>query len=282
MRDLKISNRNPGKNSRNRLKRKKKPLELRKLLHRLLRLGIALFSTILIVCGGFFAVQLLLDSDLFKVDQIIISGNDRLLPEQIIALSDVERGGNTLTLDLALIGRKIEENPWIMTADVRRILPHRIAIDIREREPIAIANLGYLYYLDTQGEIFKVLENGDQLDYPMVTGFEYEKARSHAENYARSLKRIVSLVADLRQRRYFNLNQVSEIHHETDGGLSLFTLESCVRIKLGHNHYEQKIDRLERIYAELKPKLKVLDYIDLNVDEKVIVRIDRPRTATKS
>ena len=91
------------------------------------------------------------------------------------------------------------------------------------------------------------------------------------------MTQIVALISDLRERKLFNLQQVSEIHQESDGNLSLFTLDGSVKVKLGQTGYPGKIDRLERIYAELQPKLRMLDYIDLNVEDKVIVRIEQPK-----
>ncbi|RLB75774.1 MAG: cell division protein FtsQ [Deltaproteobacteria bacterium] len=282
MRDLKKNQKTTKRVRGNRLKQQKKPLDWRKLLNRTLRVGVTLFSAVLLVVGGFFVTQLLLASDLFRVEQVEVQGNGRLSKGQVVALSDIETGINTFNLDIGLIGRKIEENPWVESARVQRIFPRQVMINIEERQPVAIVNLGYLYYLDKQGEIFKVLDATDNLDYPIVTGFNYAKAQAHNAEYAQQLKQVVKLLTDLGQRKLFSLEQVSEIHFEASGGLSLFTLAGGVKVKLGHADYRRKLDRLERIYAQLQPKLQMLDYIDLNVDEKVIVRIERPKQMAKS
>ena len=282
MRDLKKNQKTTKRVRGNRLKQQKKPLDWRQLLNRTLRVGVTLFSAVLLVVGGFFVTQLLLASDLFRVEQVEVQGNGRLRKGQVVALSDIETGINTFNLDIGLIGRKIEENPWVESARVQRIFPRQVMINIEERQPVAIVNLGYLYYLDKQGEIFKVLDATDNLDYPIVTGFNYAKAQAHNAEYAQQLKQVVKLLTDLGQRKLFSLEQVSEIHFEASGGLSLFTLAGGVKVKLGHADYRRKLDRLERIYAQLQPKLQMLDYIDLNVDEKVIVRIERPKQMAKS
>ena len=282
MRDLKKNQKTAKQVRQNRLKKKKKPLEWRKILHRTLRVGVTLFSAVLLLVGGFFVVQLLLASDLFRVDQVAVEGNSRLKKQQVVALSDIEMGVNTFNLDLGLIGRKIEENPWIDNAQVQRIFPRQVMIHIEERQPVAIVNLGYLYYLDKQGEIFKVLDAADNLDYPVVTGFDYAKAQAHNGEYAQQLRKVVALLSDLNQRKLLSLDQISEVHFEAGGSLSLYTLKGGVRIKLGTADYGRKLDRLERIYAQLQPKLPLLDYIDLNVEEKVIVRIERPKQMAKS
>ncbi|MEA3543624.1 MAG: cell division protein FtsQ/DivIB [Thermodesulfobacteriota bacterium] len=282
MRDLKKKQSAKTKVRQNRRKAQKKPLNWRKLLHRTLRIGVTVFSAALLLVSGFFVAQLLLASDLFRVEQVTVQGHDRLTEQQVVALSDVMIGVNTFSLDLGLIGRKIEENPWVHQARVQRIFPRQVVISVIERQPVAIINLGYLYYLDNHGEIFKVLGATDKLDYPIVTGFDYAKAQSHNAEYAQCLWQIVGLLTDLAERDLFSLDQVSEIHHEPGGGLSLFTLDSGVKVKLGYANYSRKLDRLERIYTQLQPKLQMLDYIDLNVSEKVIVRIERSKKTTKS
>ncbi len=279
MRDLKRQQKVKRKVRYNRKKQEKKPLNWRKLLHRALRVSVVSFSAVLLVVGGLLVVQLMLASDLFRVDQISVQGGQHLSAEQVVALSDVRSGLNTFSLDLEMIGNKVAENPWVYKAQVQRIFPRQIDIRIEERKPVAIINLGYLYYLDSRGEVFKVLESDDSLDFPIITGFDYQKIKQRDLTSAADLKRMVALLANLRSRQQFSLQQVSEIHRERGGGFALFTLTGGVKVKLGRCDFEKKLDRLERIYAELQPRLPILDYIDLNVDEKVIVRIERPKHA---
>ena len=269
------------KNRKNRPKGQKRPLKLRKLLHRALRISVASFSGALLVVGGFFAVQLMMASDMFRIEHIAVNGGRYLSQEQVVELSDIRQGLNTFDLDLGLIGRKIEENPWVREARVERVFPREVMISIVERQPVAIINLGYLYYLDRHAEVFKVLDAADKLDFPIITGFDYQKVEQRDPQISEELKQIVVLMADLEQRQLFSLDQVSEIHRNPSGSLALFTLASGVKVRLGREDFSKKIDRLERIYAQLKPRLPILDYIDLNVDEKVIVRIERPANAAR-
>ncbi len=281
MRDLKKKIKNK-KGQSNRRKRESQPIKWRKLLRRTLKVGVAVFSVGMILIGGFFMTQLLMNSDLFRVDKVTVKATNHFTEEQIIALSDIEIGVNTFNLDLGLIGNKIEENPWVQQADVQRIFPRQVVISLTERKPVAIINLGLLYYLDAQGEIFKVLGGSDDLDYPIITGFDYAKAQHHDGDYVRSLRQIVALMEDLRGRDQFDLAQVSEIHHTETGGITLYTLDGGVEVKLGKFEYLNKLNRLERIYPQLQPKLHMLDYIDLNVAEKVIVGIERHQKGMKS
>ncbi len=258
----------------NRKKQQKKPLNVRKILHRSLWVGVLGFTSCLVVFGLGLLLQVLQSSDLFRVDQVRIVGGSQLSQAEILALSDIQNGVSTFALDLELIGRKIEENSWVSRARVERIFPRQVNIVVSERVPAAIINLGYLYYLDQAGEVFKVLGRGDSFDYPVVTGFVRDELLQDPLLGREQLQRVVALIDDLKQRRSFNLNQVSEIHQEENGGLTLFTLTGGVKVKLGEGGLAEKLNRLERIYAELKPRLEALDYIDLNVDKRIIVGIE--------
>lgn len=275
MRDMKQLKKGPKKLRQNRRKGQKQPLNLRKLLHRALRIGVFGFSAVLLVVGCTLLIQLLLASDLFRVESIQVAGNTQMEREEIVGLSDISKGNMTFDLDLHLIGRKIAENPWVREAQVSRIFPKQVVIRIEERQPRAIINLDYLYYLDELGEVFKVLGSDDSLDYPVVTGFDREILQQGDKESARQLESIVSLIDDLKQREIFGLDQVSEIHREAGGGICLYTYLGAVKIRLGRCGYEEKIDRLERLYVKLQKRLPVIDYIDLNVDERIIVRIER-------
>jgi len=259
----------------NRKKQQKKPLNLRKILHRSLRIIVVGFTGTLVVVGLGLLVQLLVASDLFRIDEVSIVGGSQLSHEKILALSDIQNGISTFALDLELIGRKIEENPWVRSARVERIFPRQINIAVEERVPAAIINLGYLYYLDQSGEVFKVLGREDSLDFLVVTGFKRDDLLAHPQLGRNHLQQIMALIGDLKQRSSFNLAQVSEIHQEKNGGLTLFTRTGSVKVKLGEGDLTEKLNRLEKIYAQLMPRLEMLDYIDLNVDKRIIVRIER-------
>lgn len=280
MRDLKANSSGKFRTGKakvkaNRKKQEKKPLPLRRILHRALRIAVVGFSGALVVIGLGLLIQMLIASDLFRIDEVQIAGGKQLSQEKILALSDVQQGVSTFALDLELIGHKISENPWVKSARVERIFPRQVNIVVQERQPLAIINLGYLYYLDQEGEVFKVLGRSDNFDYPVVTGFERSVLLQNPQRGKVQLTRVVRLIEDLRQRSEFGLDQISEIHQEKNGGLTLFTLTGGVKVKLGEGNLPGKLDRLERIYARLKTRLEMLDYIDLNVDKRIIVRIGR-------
>ena len=168
MRDLKSNKQKKIKT--NRLKQEKQARDWKKLFHRLVRIGIASGSGFLLASGALLTAQMLLESGYFGVQQIRVEQQERVSEGDILDASDIKVGDSLFDLELHMIGRKIEEHPWIARADVERSFPDQVVIRVVEREARAIIDLGYLYYVDRAGEVFKMLDADDQLDYPVITG----------------------------------------------------------------------------------------------------------------
>lgn len=273
MRDLK--SRKQVRVKGNRRKKGKKKRDWKKIFHRVLRLSVALGSVSLIVSGGFLSLRILFDSDYFRIDRIRVQNEQRVSREDILALSDIEPGQSIFELDLDLIGRKIEENPWIAKASVSRVLPREVLFQVEERVPRAVVSLGYLYYVDSSGEIFKQLGPDDRLDYPLISGLDREYLLQNPVEARQMLRDAMALIDELETRKKFNLEDVSEVSCDRDNGLVLYTYVGGVPVRMGFGNFKDKLDRLERVFKELQPRLLALKHIDLNVSERVIVRLDQ-------
>ena len=166
-------------------------------------------------------------------------------------------------------------------AEVGRVFPREIVIRVTEREARAIINLGYLYYVDGGAEIFKVLSSEDRLDFPVITGIERDYLLENPEKGKKMLANAMAVVDRLAERTVFSLDQVSEVNVDKENSIVLTTYRAGVPVQLGYKDYAAKLDRLERIYHEIEPKLPGLKGIDLNVTDRVIVKIDQKFTTGK-
>ncbi|MFO7831582.1 MAG: FtsQ-type POTRA domain-containing protein [Desulfuromonadaceae bacterium] len=258
------------KNLKNRRVEPKK--DYKGIFSRVLYFLIMLICAIALLIGAGFGMYMLSTSDSFQVEHIKVNGNQRLSTEEILALSDIRHGQGTFDLDLELIGQRLEKNDWILRAQVERLLPRGVKVSIVEHTPCCIINLDYLYYVDRRGDVFKVLHRGDSLDYPMVSGFgraDLESSESLGEPW---LERVVEVVALLEERTIFTIEEVAQIHVDFERGIDLYTLEHGVTLRLGKDQFSAKLDLLEHMYPKLKADLDVIEYIDLNVPGKLIVK----------
>jgi cell division protein FtsQ len=216
------------------------------------------------------------------VRQIRVEQQLRVSEGDILDASDIKVGASLFDLELYMIGRKIEEHPWIARADVERSFPDQVVIRVVEREVRAIIDLGYLYYVDKTGVVFKMLDAADQLNYPVITGIDRQYLLDNPDQTQDSLNLALLLMDELDNRIIFNLEDVSEIHFDQQEGLILHTRIGGVPVRLGKMGFHAKLERLERIYSNLEPRLMALKYIDLNVSDRVIVKVDVKRTVGRS
>jgi len=264
----------PPKVKLNKRKQEKQPRDWRKLFHRLLRISLFAGSATLAVAGALLGIQVLRESDYFTVRNVRVIAQSRVSEQEIAGASDVRIGASIFDLDLSLIGRKIEENPWIARAEVVRSLPDEVVISVVEHQPRAVIQLDYLYYVNAAGEVFKLLDSGDRLDYPIITGIDRQFLLDHPAAGQAWLRQALALIGELEGRQLFNLADVSEIQIDLEAGLVVHTRQHGVPVLFGQDDFASKLDRLERIFADLEPRLTALHYIDLNVADRVIVKVD--------
>jgi cell division protein FtsQ len=272
----------PPKVKLNKRKQEKQPRDWRKLFHRLLRVSLFAGGATLAVAAVMLGIQFLRESDYFTVRNVRVITQSRVSEQEIAGASDVRIGAGIFDLDLALIGRKIEENPWIARAEVVRSLPDEVVIKVTEHQPRAVIQLDYLYYVNDNGEVFKLLDSGDSLDYPIITGVDRQLLLDRPAEGQAWLRQALVLIDRLTARQQFNLADVSEIQVDLEDGLVVHTRQYGVPILFGQNEFDAKLDRLERIYTELEPRLTALHYIDLNVADRVIVKVDPKYAAVRN
>ena len=151
-----------------------------------------------------------------------------------------------------------------------------------EREERAIINLSYLYYVDSKGEIFKQLSAQDRLDYPVITGLDRDYFLNYPDQAEMLLTKAIDLLDLLSANTIFTVDDISEIHIDLKEGFVLTTNQAGVPVMLGHDKFRQKLARLEKIYQDIQPKLASLKGIDLNVADRVIVKMNRKIVYVKS
>jgi cell division protein FtsQ len=105
------------------------------------------------------------------VGEVVISGGARNIPESRIEhLIAGEIGKGFWELELARVKSAIEEEPWVRSANVRRIWPDKLMIGIDEHVPVARWSDQRL--LSSTGVIFPVENAGDYSALPLFSAPE--------------------------------------------------------------------------------------------------------------
>lgn len=273
MRDLnqkkqRLKNRNRPKKE----KKARKPVNYRKFLKRTAK--ITVFLALAGIAAGICieSYELVSRTTFLRLEKIQVSGLRRLTRDEVVALSGAKPGDAMLKIDLSQMAEHIKKNPWVQKVRVNRFFPRTLSLEVTEWQPAAIVNMGYLYYLDRSGEIFKPLSRGDNLDFPVVTGISEVDLSADPAGCRDMLKTALQIADLLKAGTVLKLQDISEIHIDKGYGYTLFTAQGGVPIMLGKDGFQDKLARLSRIYGNLSDQLHSVEYIDLNYSDKIVVK----------
>lgn len=105
----------------------------------------------------------------FKVKAVETEGESIYSSEQIIQSSGIYEGQSMLSISTEEVSSKVcKALPFIKTAEVRRILPSTVRITVTAETAALSAKYGESFL--TLSEDLKVLEETDQITYPVIVG----------------------------------------------------------------------------------------------------------------
>ena len=194
--------------------------------------------------------------------------------QSVIKLMGVDSATNVLGLDLLDTAKRIETEPWIKKAVVRRELPDELWVRIWEHRARALVSLDHLYYVDEDGKPFKKVETGDSLNFPIITGLSRDDLLLESPWRMAARERLITLLG-LLDGKISSLagTMISEIHVEFEGYLEIVTRDH-VRIRLGKDFYSSKVRRLATVMEDLvaKDQWRLIQSIDLDYEELAVVK----------
>jgi cell division protein FtsQ len=240
----------------------------KRLVPRVFKVVVILLAVLALAVAARYSYRGLLTTSYFNLKEIVVTGEKRVKSEEIIKLSRVRIGGNILAMDLKRLAERIESQPWIETANVRRVLPRGLSIEVKEREPFAILKTDTLFFMDRGGKPFKELDKDDAAGYPLLTGLskvEIERDELSRDAVMRTFEFIETEASGWPQDL-----AISEIIVSRGQGITV--LSDNVAVKIGFGEYKVKIERLKRVLDDLTAKGKTAEYIDLTYTGQVVVR----------
>lgn len=243
-----------------------------------LRLGLGLALVIGTSVSVAYSVRhYALTSPRFSIREVDLQGGKRVSPEQARDQAGVVLGSNVFALDTAACEQKLLTNPWISQARVTRDLPRALRIEIKEREPAALAVIAERLYLVTaDGEPFKELSPGDPADFPLITGVSVEGI---SRDRARELDRVREglSVLELYARVPLSKTQpAQEVHLADSGDVVLTAGKEGITFELGRDGYRRKLLMGEQVVAEMRRKGRSPGIVFLDNTahpERVVVRM---------
>jgi cell division septal protein FtsQ len=134
--------------------------------------------------------------------------------------------------------------------NIKRILPDKISIEVREKIPFAIIKDKDTFYIDRTGKIFRYFKQ--DLRLPIIH-----------ENKSTNLNfKTIEALIDYESLAQFN-GPVRNIWQDNIQGL-VFEFDNDLKVDIGNNNFLLKWNNMKHILDSIKQEGKEISYIDLN------------------
>lgn len=226
----------------------------------------------------------------FVIKSVEVNRCEHVSPEELGRFIDIYPGLNIFNVDIGRTRQRIMQHPWVARARVQRILPDAVRILVTERKPVAFILLSSdesaeneaagkkirnLYFVDSEGKIFKQAAAGEALDLPVLTGFvkeEFFKDKATAEVLRQRLREAVKLLNMVENENDIELKRISEVRFSPGKGFSLFIDHAQTHIEVGLPPFDDALTRLDLVTARLGPQARQASRIDLTQPGQAIVK----------
>jgi cell division protein FtsQ len=195
----------------------------------------------------------------FRIAAVSFSGEKHVSRAEILAAAGVTGRTSLLFLDVEAARARLKTMPWIAEATVRKLLPDRLQIRVREREPFALWQVdGKLSLIAADGAVIGPLNDPAFAALPLVVG---RGAQTKARDFLALLDRYPSIRDQVRAgvlvaERRWNLK-----------------LKNNVDIRLPETDIGPALDRLVALDRDKRLISRDILAIDLRLPDRVTVRL---------
>jgi cell division protein FtsQ len=221
---------------------------------------------------------------LLKPEQIELTGNHVVSRDAVLQQFVRDRGRSVLSIPLDARRSALEELSWTETANVQRILPNRIRVEITERTPIAFLRNGTdLGLIDAHGVILD-RPRGEDFQFPIVTGLSDSMSREERGRRMTTYQEFLKAVDNVRSG---SSDRVSEIDLSNPKdlravmtGISSANDSQAVTIQFGASDFGGKYRLVVDNFAQWQASNGHVRNIDLQYSKQVILNTDSSGSTT--
>jgi len=179
-------------------------------------------------------------------------------------------------VDAAAIEARLLGLPWIRAARVRRELPNRVVIRVREYRPLAIVRIEHaerpLYYVAADGHIFAPVDPTDGRDLPYVSGLDKGDLEGPTARGPEAIREALAVLgAAAAHANAFG--DVSEVHVGDRRGVTIMPSRPAVPIHLGHGEFDTKLARAAEVLPRWAGREREVRSVSCEFGDQVIVRL---------
>ena len=217
----------------------------------------------------------LANSSIFDITEIRIEGNGTISRDEIIALSGIRYGSNSLKHSMELSEARILTQPYIKTAEVSRALPNKVDIRVTERTPLAliIADERFLI-LDEQGYCLTEvgLSTAESRALPSIQCSPEAMWLDPGEKS--DDKGVLAALSLIQQLDPFFMESILEFHAPTAEKLAVINMDGLPVLFGQPEDLDRKLQNYEELLIKNAEQCNgnTLAYVDLRYDTQITLK----------
>jgi cell division protein FtsQ len=216
-------------------------------------------------------------------DDLEITGGENVSRHQIMDVMGGDIGRNIFFVPLDQRKHQLEEIPWVESANVMRLLPHKLRVTIQERTPVAFVQLGpKIALIDANGVVMDLPGNSAKhYSFPVILGMgEQEPLSTRAPRMKTFTELTKELDADGSQSSH-DLSEV-DLGDPDDVKITVSDPQGEVLVHLGSSNFADRYKIYKGHVQEWRQQFQHLDSVDLRYDRQVIVNPDSAKNSSAS
>jgi len=215
---------------------------------RMVMLSLVLSIVAVLGVGLLYGYRYITAHPYFDLQDIRVAGNHRLSNDTIMKTAKVNLGLNCLDMNVGEVKNRLDANPWVDTVIVRRELPNRLLIDVREKVPAFWIRQGDgLYFADARGRVIAPMHPGEQASLPIL--IVAEDLPDGPEVLSGILKKMADQQTPFTQAQtaWVKLTSAHDIEMYLDGAAG----GKGLTVKLSMDRWEVQLERLKVVWRDL-------------------------------
>lgn len=213
------------------------------------------------------------ESDFFAVRDVRVAGATEVLNQQVQDVISTlrDRGENNLiTFNLERAQFQVQNLPRVREVEFHKVFPDTLVVDISERQPLTVANLGDLYWIDRDGVLLGRAEAVDvaRMKTPLLTGLRGSQFYAGLHVSQPRLKEVLDAVDFMRQHAPELSEKFSEWNINSQNEITGILREG-VEVRFGDRDPIDRLALLEQLFRR-KGDLAQFTYFDLRFDSQIV------------
>lgn len=181
----------------------------------------------------------------FALQDIKVSGNQRLTYGEVLSLAGISLNQNSLSVNIGEVESRLSDNLWINSATVKRQLPGEMHILVREKTPRFMVRQGdKLYYCDSRGGLIAPVNPAKFTSLPFLN------IDSDAMDKAAILPDFMDRLS--RRELPFDAGQIAWIDIKGGNRMEIFMDSLNLKLLLGLNNWQEQLSHLNTVWNDLK------------------------------